>query len=109
MVVYRQFEFSKISNLFTDNMDFNKLQYNPNIWLNINFSKLKLNQNKLKKLLIQLLQLKRNIIEYYSNILANINSYILQYNQGNSSMYEKHNFNDLCQLKGQIDQLKIIQ
>jgi len=38
--------------------------------------------------------------------IANITSYILQYNQGNSSMYEKHNFNDLCQLKGQINQLK---
>ena len=107
-------KFSKISNLFNDNMDSNKLQYNPNIWLNINFNKLKLNQNKLKlnqnKLkifLIQLLQLKRNINKYYSNILVNINSYILQYNQGNSSMYEKHNFNDLCQLKKQINQLKI--
>ena len=77
-------KFSKISNLFNDNMDSNKLQYNPNIWLNINFNKLKLNQNKLKlnqnKLkifLIQLLQLKRNINKYHSNILANINSYIL--------------------------------
>jgi len=60
-------KFSKISNLFTDNMVFNKLQYNPNIWLNINFNKLKLNQSKLKKILIQLLQLKRNIIEEYNN------------------------------------------
>jgi len=58
-------------------MDSNKLQYNLNIWFNINFNKLKLNQNKLKKFLIQLLQLKRNINEYYSNILANINSYII--------------------------------
>jgi len=70
-------KFSKISNLFNDNMDSNKLQYNLNIWFNINFNKLKLNQNKLKKFLIQLLQLKRNINEYYSNILANINSYII--------------------------------
>jgi len=29
-------------------MDSNKLQYNPNIWLNMNFNKLKLNQSKLK-------------------------------------------------------------
>ena len=59
MVIYRQFEISKISNLFTDNMDSNKLQYNPNIWLNINFNKLKLNQSKIKKFLIQLTSIKK--------------------------------------------------
>ena len=65
-------------------MDSNKLQYNPNIWLNKNFNKLKLNQSKLKKILIQLFQLKRNINEYYSNTLVNINFYTLQYNKNNS-------------------------
>ena len=75
-------KFSKISNLFTDNMDFNKLQYDPNIWLNINFNKLKLNQSKLKKFLIQLLQLKRNIIEEYNNNtykIYSINTYCYVY------------------------------
>ena len=77
-------KFLKISYILTDNMDSNKLQYNPNIWLNINFNKLKLNQSKLKKILIQLFQLKRNINEYYSNTLVNINFYTLQYNKNNS-------------------------
>jgi len=45
-------------------------------------------------------------MKYYSNILANINSYILQYNENNNFMYEKHKMDELCQLKMQLNQLK---
>ena len=64
-----------------------------------------INQNKLKKFLNQLIQLKSNIIEYNNNILNNINSYILQYNERDAFMDEKHKIKDLCQLQNQLYQV----
>jgi len=98
--------FSKNFEKPTNSTNSNISESNHNIFSNINFNKLKLNQNKLKKFLIQLIQFKHHIIDYYSNILANINSYILQYTNFNNSMYEKHKINDICQLKLQLTQLK---
>jgi len=63
-----------------------------------------INQNKLKKFLNQLSQLKFNIIEY-NNILNNINSYILQYNESDDFMNEKQKIKDLCQLQNQFYQV----
>jgi len=82
------------------------LESSYNIHNNINFNKLKINQNKLRKILIQILQLKRYIINYYSNILANIYLYLLQYNEENNFMQEKHKINDIIQLKDQLNQQK---
>jgi len=99
-------KFSKNFYSPTNSINFNILESNHNICDSINFNKLKLNQNKLKKFLIHLLQFKDDIMKYYSNILANINSYILQYNENNNFMYEKHKMDELCQLKMQLNQLK---
>ena len=69
-------------NKLTNSFD-NILEYNNNMKSNTNCNKhiQEINQNKLKKFLNQLIQLKSNIIEYNNNILNNINSYILQYNE----------------------------
>ena len=52
--------------------------------------------------------MKRCIIEYYSNILANVDSYLLQYKVENNFMHEKHKINDIIQLKDYWTNKKII-
>ena len=99
-------KFSKIFKIPTLNTNSNILESTLNISNNINFNKLKIYQNKLRKILIQLLQLKNHILKYYSKILANIESYILQYTNEIDFMYEKHKFDDITELKFQLNQLK---
>ena len=47
--------------------------------------------------------MKNHILKYYSNILANIKSYILQYTNENNSMNEKHKITDITQLIIQLN------
>jgi len=89
------------------NLNDNILEYINNMKNNINCNRhiQEINQNKLKKFINQLIQLKSNIIEYNNNILHNINIYILQYNERDAFMDEKHKIKDLCQLQNQLYQV----
>jgi len=70
----------------------------------VNTHILEINRNKLNKFMNLLKKWKLDIIKYYTNKLANIKANILQYNEENENMLEKHKINELSDIENQYNQ-----